>query len=288
MTNLLDEYTMASLLDGIPTVQTILYTAQGTAQPDPNGPGYPADLARELVAARPDLFIWQGIGNWPATAFPMKPSYTQGVTEMVRLMRLWGHRPFIPIGYSQGAIITSIVLQRMQTGDLKDFLPYMLGGVTWGNPMRELGHTLPGGIDNGGQGIVTPTNSNTPESWWDFADDKAMAGSPGDDLYCKAGKGGTDISLADERAVWDIVNTGNPLSLAAAIGKLLLHPTFEGGYGAAKAAFQALGFFVGEQITPHTSYQFVQPVPGWQRDCWAMGFDHCMSLAKALNPAVAA
>lgn len=280
MSNMLDEYKIASLLSGIPVRPTLLVTVQGTGQPDPMGIGYPADLARALVAARPDLFIWVPVGNWPATAFPMKKSYTLAVAEIVRLLtKVWHGYDIILIGYSQGAIATSIVLQRMQTGDLAYLFPLLLGGVTWGNPMREYMHTLPGGVDGGGQGIVTPTNKNTPESWWDFADDKGMVGSPGDDLYCKAGKGGTDVSLADERAVWDIVNTGSPLNLTKAVAMLLLHPDFKGGYGAAVAAFQALGFFVGHQITPHTSYQFVQPVPGDSRDCWGMAFDHCMTLA---------
>jgi hypothetical protein len=276
--NLLDEYGIQTILGGIPVVPTVLFTVQGTAMPDPFGPGYPADLARALVGARPDLFVWQPVGVYPATAFPMRKSYMIGVVELVRLMTtVWRGWNFILIGYSQGAIVTSIVLQRMMTGDMKEFLPHMTAGVTWGNPCRELGHSIPGGIDNGGQGIVTPTNVDTPTRWYDFACDAAMVGAPGDDLYCKCGKGGTDLSVADERAVWDIVNTGNPLNLAKAVAMLLAHPNFKGGYGAAKAAFQALNFFVAKGIRPHTSYQFTQPIAGDQRDCWAMAFDHCMS-----------
>lgn len=270
-----------------PTVpKTVLLTVQGTGQPDPMGPGYPADLARQLITDHPELFAWQPVGVYPAMAFPMKKSYTVGVTELVRLLtQVWQRCNFILIGYSQGAIVTSMVLQRMMTGDLQACLPFMIAGVTWGNPCRELGHTLPGGIDNGGQGIVTPTNLNTPELWWDFADDKAMVNSPGDDMYTKSGKGGTDLSEADERAVWDIVNTGNPLSLAGAIASLLIHPSFTGSYGAAKAALQSLDFFVAEGITPHTSYSIVQPIAGDPRDCWRMAYDHCVERATAV-PAV--
>jgi hypothetical protein len=66
------------------------------------------------------------------------------------------------------------------------------------------------------------------------------------------------------------------LHLAEAVAMLLAHPNFKGGYGAAKAAFQALNFFVAKGIRPHTSYQFTQPIAGDQRDCWAMAYDHCM------------
>ena len=51
------------------------------------------------------------------------------------------------------------------------------------------------------------------------------------------------LSLEDMRAVWAIVNTGNPMSLATAALKLLANPTFSGGYAAAVAAFKALDFF---------------------------------------------
>lgn len=276
--NTLDEYGIQTILGGIPVVPTVLITVGGAGSVWDWG--YQADLARELVKARPDLFVWQGV-DYPAAAFPMKPSTDKGVAEFVRLLTTkWRGWNFIPIGYSEGAIVCSTVLQRMQTGNLKEYLPYMTAGVTWGNPMRELMHTIPGGIDGGGQGIVTPTNKNTPEIWWDFACDSSMVGSPGDDLYTKAGKGGTDLSLADMRAVWDIVNTGNPLTLGKAVAMLLLHPTFQGGYGAAVAAFAALGFF-GKGLTPHTTYQFVQPVAGDGRDCWAMAFDHCMTSVLA-------
>lgn len=277
--NTLDEYGIDSILGGIPVIPTVLVTVGGAGSVWDWG--YQADLARELVKARPDLFVWQGV-NYPAAAFPMGPSVKKGVAEAVSLiMQKWRGYNIILIGYSEGAIVCSTILQRMMTGDLKSEFHRLSAGVTWGNPMREWGHSVPGGIDGGGQGIVTPTNKNTPDWWWDFACDSAMVGSPGDDMYTKAGKGGTDLSLEDMRAVWDIVNTGNPLNLAKAVAMLLLHPTFQGGYGAAVAAFQALGFFA-KGLTPHTTYQFVQPVAGDQRDCWAMAFAHCMQRVLAV------
>lgn len=239
--------------------------------------GYPFDIG---AALNPTVWYHQPIG-YPATAFPMKPSYTAGVTELVRQLGLHHCEttPWAFCGYSQGAIVTSIVLQRVLTGDLQQYKGTFLGGTTFGNPMREEGHTLPGGVDPGGHGIVTPNLVNTPESVWDMADGKKMVGSPGNDLYTTCGAGENAAAVTDQEAVWAIVDNGNPLSLAVAVLELVAMPSFNGTVGVAEAAFGALDFFVVQGITPHTAYQSVQPIPGDSRDCWRVALDHIVSLA---------
>lgn len=242
--------------------------------------GYPFDLGE---AINKNVWSHQPIG-YPAAAFPMRPSYTAGVTEFVRQLdlyrcdqRTWGFG-----GYSQGAIVTSIVLQRVLTGDLQRYKATFLGGITFGNPMREATHTLPGGIDPGGSGIVLPNLVGTPDAVWDMASGKAMAGSKGNDLYCTAGTGESAVALADQRAVWDIVDNKKITSLAAAILDLALSPTFSEGVGAAEAAFGALGFF-GSGTAAHVNYQFLQPIQGDARDSWRISLDHLNDLG-ARNP----
>jgi hypothetical protein len=88
--------------------------------------------------------------------------------------------------------------------------------------------------------------------------------------------------VKDMRAVWSIVNTGNPLNLAEAVLMLLAHPSFDGGYSAAVAAIKALDFFVVKGLTPHTSYQFVQPIAGDARDCWRIALDHSADIVAHL------
>jgi hypothetical protein len=84
------------------------------------------------------------------------------------------------------------------------------------------------------------------------------------------------------RAVWAIVNTGNPTSLAIAVLELLATPTFGEGYAAAMAAFKALDFFVVHGLSPHTSYQFVQPIAGDSRDCWRIALDRSNDIVARL------
>jgi hypothetical protein len=238
--------------------------------------GYPFDLCQTLDPAH---WQHQPIG-YPAQAFPMRPSYQAGVVELVRQMDLWNctKRTWGFVSYSQGAIVTSIVLQRVLTGDLQQYKGTFIGGATFGNPMREAGHTLPGGIDPGGSGIVTPNLVGTPDSVWDMADGKKMVNSPGNDLYSTCGAGENAAAIADQRAVWDIVDRYKITSLAGAIAKLLLEPSFSGGVGAAEAAFGALNFFVAQGIRPHTAYGDIQPIPGDGRDSWRIALDHLNEL----------
>lgn len=46
-----------------------------------------------------------------------------------------------------------------------------VGAVTFGSPVREEGHTIPGSVDHSGKGILGDEYRavSTPSSWWDFA-----------------------------------------------------------------------------------------------------------------------
>lgn len=244
--------------------------------------GYPFDLGDALEQAgivehQPVMY---GPGGIPS-AFPMQPSIDSGVAELKRLILL--RDPSIPwamVGYSQGAIVTSNIYDEIRNGDLKAYEASFLGGVTFGNPRREKGHTIPGGIDPGGHGIVTPNLVNTEAKWWDFAAGKGMAGSPGNDLYTTCGAGESAVAEADQEAVWQIVDKGTLSSmkdLATQILKVIPHP-LSGGIGAAQAALGALGFFA-KGTAPHVNYQFIQPVAGDPRDCWRMALDYLTQLS---------
>lgn len=238
--------------------------------------GYTYDIGEELK--KTGRWDHQPIG-YPAQAFPMRPSYTAGVVELVRQLDLHGcdRRGWGFGGYSQGAIVTSIVLQRVLSGDLQRYRPTLLGGVTFGNPMRERGHTLPGGIDPGGEGIVLPNMVGTPDTVWDMASGANMPGSKGNDLYCTCGSGVSSQAAVDQRAVWDIIDNRKVSSLATEILDLALSPTFSEGVGAAQAIFSALGFF-GAGTAAHVNYQFLHPILGDGRDAWRIALDHMVDV----------
>ena len=126
-----------------PQVKPWLFTVHGTGQPDPLGPGLPADVARQVL----DKYNWQPIGNYPATPFPMWPSIMQGVHELTNQI---SSKPgkFAMCGYSQGAVVVGQVLKHALMdpgGPLHYRLTDLTKVVFWGNPMRQ-------------QGIVTPDN----------------------------------------------------------------------------------------------------------------------------------
>lgn len=118
-----------------------LFTVHGTGQPDPTGPGIPADIAREVL----DIYRWQPIGNYPASTFPMWPSIMQGYEELVLqiLAKLEGNNDkFSMIGYSQGAVVVGQVLKHeilSPSGRLHKFLHRLKKVIFFGNPMRQKG-----------------------------------------------------------------------------------------------------------------------------------------------------
>jgi hypothetical protein len=244
--------------------------------------GYPFDLAQALVDAGLPFInqpIYYGPGGVPG-AFPMQTSIDMGIAEGLRLIRaVWpGHR-IVLIGYSQGALVVKGIWDALTAAERA----LVLAVVTFGNPAREAHHTVPGGIDPGGHGIVTPNMVGTPAMWWDFACGKKMAGSPGQDLYTTCGYDGNDVSVADEEAIWQIVDKGTLgsfKSLAVAVFKIIESP-LKGGVAAVQAVLDAGLFFVKEGLTPHTSYQIVQPIAGDPRDCWRVAFDYLTEVGLA-------
>ena len=255
---------------------------------------YPADIARaispEILTGDDEHWWWQPVSYGPGGipgAFPMKTSTDDGTREWARLLQqyppgqTWGF-----IAYSEGSIVSSNILDLCGITESNGPTPLaaykdgFVGGVTFGGPRREKGHTVPGGIDPGGHGIVQPNLVGTPSNVWDFAAGKKQPGSPGQDLYTTSGYDGDTFTEADETAVWNIVNLGTLSSvvpLASQILKLLVNP-LQGGPGAAMAILDALDFFVVHGLTPHTSYHLISPIPGDPRTCWDLALDYIVSL----------
>lgn len=126
-------------------------------------------------------------------------SVAKGVANGANLIANCGTH-FILVGYSQGAQVVSELYQELQTGgSLASYGSSLLGGVTFGNPMRNPGHSWPNdptgcntGGANPGQGINSYTTSSgtlsgtagtgllpddMPASWWDFTNQYDLAGN---------------------------------------------------------------------------------------------------------------
>lgn len=253
--------------------------------------GYPYDIGETLDKSK----CWHQPIGYNTNPFPMNKGVQDGIGEFIRQLGMpRGSRglnctvlPWGGIFYSMGALVGMGVLDRVLHGDLQQYKPTYIGSAAFGNPRRQNGHTFPGCMNSDGEGIATPTDHDMPDVHWDFAASKAMPGSSGDDLYTKIGIPSENAATQkDMRAVWDIVNKGNPLSLATAVLMLLAHPDFSGGYSAAVAAFQALNFFVVKGVSPHTRYQFTLPIANDPRDCWELAREHMADLVARVPRAL--
>jgi hypothetical protein len=164
---------------------------------------------------------------------------------------------------------------------LQQFKHTYMGSNSFGNPARQENHALPGGIPVPSRGIAQHDigTHDVPDCHWDFTATKNMVGSPGVDLY--ADIDGSKLTQTDMEAIWEIVRNGNPLNLGEAVLMLMASP-FSGTYAAAVAAFHALDFFVVKGLSPHTSYQFVQPIANDVRDCWRIALDHSADIVRRL------
>lgn len=164
-------------------------SVHGTGQPDPLGPGLPADLMRYL--ALQGKCRWQPIGNYPATPFPMWPSIMQGVSELALQVERFPLDDIWLAGYSQGAIAVCYYWKHfVQNPDGPHHHRYhdpanpkqgtIKKIVAFGNPMREPGvahwdKTQKPARSNTG-GILEDRMVNTPTYMRDFAHKS--------DMYC--------------------------------------------------------------------------------------------------------
>jgi hypothetical protein len=255
--------------------------------------GYPIDMVHRAVPDYTRDIFDQPIG-YDTRPVPMDRGVKTGEAEIVnQLARPRGARGrnctelfWTGASFSMGALAFRRVVDRVLWGDLGQYKHTFLGDVALGNPRRQRDHTFPGCPPewSTGEGIATPTDHDLPVECWDLAADKDMPNAGGDDLYTKMADDENERTTKNMRAVWDIVNKGNPLSLGAAVLLLLATPSFSGGYAAAVAAFKALDFFVVKQTSPHMRYHLVQPVPGDPRDSFELGRLHLSHLIARRQP----
>lgn len=268
-----------------PTISIVHFSIGGAGSTWDSG--YQYDIGELLDKSK---CFHQPIG-YNTAPIPMNRGVTDGVNELIRQLDMprgpKGENctvlPWCATAYSMGAIVFMKVLMRVLYGDLARFKATYKGSSAFGNPMRQHGHTFPGCPYTDGEGIVYPTAHDCPVEHWDLVADRSMEGSRGDDLYTNLNKAGTSKDqLADMRAIWDIVNTGNPLNLAKQVAGLTLSPTWGEGVGAVKAALAAIDFFILKGLSPHTTYQFIHPIPGDPRDCWQIALQHAQEIVASV------
>lgn len=245
-----------------------LISTHGSGQPDPFGIGYPADIARRLL----HLYWWQPTGNYPATSVPMNKSADKGEAE---IMRFLGDPNIVPadaafVDYSQGSICGGRARNAIRAGKVvrpAGAAPVrLLGGVTFGNPMRRpLDYA--GNVDPGGHGIDPVLESASEPGLIHMA-------APGD-LYTTNPDGN---SGEVERAAFNLVFskfTGRD-SVLEQIGEFITNP-FGEGYAAGKAALRG-GMFLVKGTGPHVQYH-TRLLPGSNQTYYEAAVTHLDQLA---------
>lgn len=267
------------------------------------GTGYPSDVVHQANPAL--VFEVPVIAPWSFGPIPpgsvTAPSYAESVGIAVDFATRWitDHptQTFALGGYSQGAEAASRVLATIMSGGLQWARPNLIGGYTFGNPWRGLGHTFPGGTDPGGRGIAPvnltqaqiPRDANNVDTWWDFA-------NPGD-LYTTTPNdaAGADITAVYEAAVQlGIDHNLIAAELAALLGQgglgqqvlgLLTHPLI-GGPALVEAIIRTVAFVdTNPPMLPHISYHVVDALPGQTSVAVAVGHLNTIAAATAAQTA---
>lgn len=103
---------------------------------------FPNDVFPDII----DQTLWESKKvPYPASGIFIGPSIEIGVEWVIAdILTTPVGTPFAMGGYSQGAAVMSRVYQETRSGRLTDRRHDLRAMVTFGNPMREAGHTYPG------------------------------------------------------------------------------------------------------------------------------------------------
>jgi hypothetical protein len=263
----------------------VLITVNGTAVPDPFGPGFSGDIGRafelnpwQIVADKLDGLVtalppveWQPIG-YPAAVSPMAPSVAAGRAEVNRQIGLRpAGTPLFLSGYSQGAIITGQVwaLDILNASGMHhDRLPDVKGIINFGDPLRcpgiahgneVAGFPLPKNLDGQVTGGIAGPADLTPTQTPDFLLSCALDG----DLYAAAPVGASPWNAESkvgkvETNIYDIVQKptfGDIIAIAKDLGMPI---------GTVEGIYNALLFFGQGTNAAHWQYgPFVPPMIDW-------------------------
>jgi hypothetical protein len=257
----------AASAQGSPPLVTVFFCDGTHAALDVNGKALLGAASAGPILATlaglldPALCTFQSI-QWADALFPLGASISQGVQQLKDAI-LQLSTPFILVGYSQGAGVASLVLQEILTGDMQEYQPLLLAGVTFGNICRQEGKVAPVQTDPGGHGLWgNHLLNDTPDWWWDFANTLDAATTVTDDAY------GLDV-----QAIAELLSVGyyGAEGLEQFISNNILNlPTdipenLEAIWDFVLLALNALGIYKGAltnpNFNPHAEYATIPP-PG--------------------------
>ena len=216
-----------------------------------------------------DRFEWIPVA-YEADFYPMEESVAQGVTNLINAIEA-RKGPFVLVGYSQGAGIVANVYDEIRYRSLQERRADFLGGLAFGNPRRQAGHTFPHCPNPGGHGIAGAGYllSDCEDLWWDFA-------VPGDQAACTA-----DSQAGQwESAIYQTLlsnYTGDIIEVLALVGSGIPNAML-----AVALAHGIENLFHGFVTSgAHAQYQnpAYHPLPGDPRSCIEIARDYINRLA---------
>lgn len=179
----------------------------------------------------PELWDWVDVSypgdvlNLTLDAFlNMDQTSAQGTQNLIDAINRTAGK-FALCGMSQGAIVVSNVYDEIRYGSLRGRRGDFIGATVMGNPRRQRGYTIPGGIDpgaySGGEATHGACTRNLladcePELWWDFANPNDFVADIGDSQYDKTRSGVLEFVLFDYngpvfgigQVIWDALRGG--------------------------------------------------------------------------------
>ena len=146
---------------------------------DYDQPGYGSQIARSLDR---NIFNWYPVA-YNSNAFPLNVGVEAAVDKAVSLIQGNTSKIFL-VGHGKGAVVASKLYDEFRFGRLTSRRSDLLGVFNFGNPLREEGHTIPGGTDPGGHGIAPESErlTDTEDLVWEFAAPGDPMAVTGDDL----------------------------------------------------------------------------------------------------------
>lgn len=250
-----------------------LITANGTGVPDGAGPGFGADLARELMQRADGLFVWRWV-NYPAAVFPMRPSI-EILKANLRAMIRATPGLIVLSAYSQSAIAFAQVWRDdilNEDGELHDRLDDIVAVILYGDPTRtpgiaygnELGGApAPGKLNGKTTGGIAGPNCLRPEECLHPKTKRRIVLSVANsgDLYAAAPVGDTPWVKETEvghnetlifEAVMDF-NGGDIVALATELFEIVTMPWTQ-LLPLVQAIWNGLTFLVQGTNAPHWTY----------------------------------
>lgn len=250
-----------------------LFTVNGSAVPDPFGPGFSSDVARRLIDVEDGLWAWQPIG-YPAAIYPMGPSVQAGRDELCTQIERYPGK-IVLSGFSQGALVVDIVWRDDildHGGILHHRKDDVVAIINYGDPMRcpgiangnkLAGRRLPKKVNGYTTGGIAGPEDLTPEQTPDYLFSFANDG----DLYacCPTGEDPWEHEVHvghNERMIFDIVmktTAGSVMAIAKEVFEIIDKPVLE-IVPLVQSILNGMNFFAHGMDAPHWKYDVAPAV----------------------------